>query len=780
MKITENSNRDSVIVLSEGAESAGSNAFTIKTNAKMFEMLSSKIYTDKILAPIRELSCNAYDAQVEVGKGDVPIVVTLPDYKDLMFAVKDCGPGMDVDQVMIRYTTYGESGKEDSNDYIGCLGLGSKSPLCYTDQFFIETTKNGWTNKFVCYYDNGIPQIKHTSSENTEAESGTTVFFFVRESDVTTFTNKALEFFRTFEPFPEFVGTRFTTPKITKYGALVDVSYPSSNKGYSPLRCLSVRSGNVVYSVPFASFDTGARNQLESYCYSYCPTLIDVPIGSVDISVSRESLEATDKTAATVIRTLSSVRDIFIADCKKVLDANLGVLDTIERLNDIKNRAQGIRLPDNCLSYSYAADKYKECGMEDLGYYETMYLKYHSDSKQDVVRPNYFRSSVLCDLGGSAPLDCTDITVIVVTGALKSCEKYRKYASGLHSVADLCDDGTRRHQSVCIINNNKLGECFGKLGVTVLQEAEVREKLGMRVIGKSNSGSAKPKPKLDITTKDLTAVAKGWYSRSVNSWGPADLMSRTWYHVSELFDRLRKDANAEVMYIDYTSPKTALDYSTAYAKVDSGYSIELKFGENAVRFDPGVRSYDTTYTEYSARLLSLLHALCGDDHVLVLSGSALDSIPEDIRPRFVNLYERLRQVTHGETAHIAKLWRRGSFVVKDNLWYSVDNPLLTPDLFKESKNAFNYVKFLHKNYYALGDVDRAILRLFVAYPVAPEGFDMSVVDREAAKAATEMVRTKFPLLRYLTNACEDDVKNYIEAMKKFNKSNAKKGSKENE
>ena len=47
-------------------------AFQIKTTAKAFDILSSGLYTDNILAIVRELSCNAYDAHVAAGTEDKP------------------------------------------------------------------------------------------------------------------------------------------------------------------------------------------------------------------------------------------------------------------------------------------------------------------------------------------------------------------------------------------------------------------------------------------------------------------------------------------------------------------------------------------------------------------------------------------------------------------------------------------------------------------------------------------------------------------------------------
>ena len=52
-----------------------SSAFTIRTSAKAFKVLSDNLYSDKITAVIRELSCNAYDSHVQAGKKDALIRV---------------------------------------------------------------------------------------------------------------------------------------------------------------------------------------------------------------------------------------------------------------------------------------------------------------------------------------------------------------------------------------------------------------------------------------------------------------------------------------------------------------------------------------------------------------------------------------------------------------------------------------------------------------------------------------------------------------------------------
>jgi len=68
--------------------------FNIIANDKMFKILSSKIYANKILAPIRELSTNAYDAHVECGKKEIPFEVHVPSSKEKYFSVRDFGKGL--------------------------------------------------------------------------------------------------------------------------------------------------------------------------------------------------------------------------------------------------------------------------------------------------------------------------------------------------------------------------------------------------------------------------------------------------------------------------------------------------------------------------------------------------------------------------------------------------------------------------------------------------------------------------------------------------------------
>ena len=74
-----------------------------------------------------------------------------------MFSVRDYGVGLSKDDVFNLYSSYGKSTKRDSNDQIGCLGLGSKSPLAYTDSYSVVSFFDGMRYEYIVQLKDGEP-----------------------------------------------------------------------------------------------------------------------------------------------------------------------------------------------------------------------------------------------------------------------------------------------------------------------------------------------------------------------------------------------------------------------------------------------------------------------------------------------------------------------------------------------------------------------------------------------------------------------------------------------
>jgi hypothetical protein len=113
--------------------------YRIAQSRAAFETMSSRLYSDKIRAVLRELACNAWDAHQDAGKVDVPFEIHLPTDFEPYFEIKDYGTGMSHRDIVDLFCTYFGTNKSDSDKFIGALGLGSKSPFCLT----IRNAKSG-------------------------------------------------------------------------------------------------------------------------------------------------------------------------------------------------------------------------------------------------------------------------------------------------------------------------------------------------------------------------------------------------------------------------------------------------------------------------------------------------------------------------------------------------------------------------------------------------------------------------------------------------------------
>ena len=189
-----------VEIHSRGLES--SNQFTIAQTSKMFKILSDSLYSDKVMAVIRELSTNAYDAHVAAGNKN-PFKVILPTQAVPSFTVRDYGTGLSQQDMEELYTTYGASNKNDSNDFVGCLGLGSKSPFAYTKSFSTVSYYNGTKYSYIAAMDeNGVPSLNLFDISPTKEPNGLEISFAVKQCDFGEFTTKAKRIFHYFKMKP--------------------------------------------------------------------------------------------------------------------------------------------------------------------------------------------------------------------------------------------------------------------------------------------------------------------------------------------------------------------------------------------------------------------------------------------------------------------------------------------------------------------------------------------------------------------------------------------------
>jgi len=288
--------------------------FKIAANAKAFHILSSKLYTDTRLAIVRELSTNAWDAQVEAGTQDRPFEVHLPNSFAPFFSIRDFGTGLSPDQVEHIYTTYFASSRSESNEFVGALGLGSKSPFAYTDQFTITSYWNGNMYTYSAFKnEQGEPSIALLSTQESSEPNGVEIRINIQEGDAYQFQAAAQRVYRFFPTRPKIVGAKVEFPSVEPR---------FKGKGYELYDCgmhgafltsrVNVVMGNICYPVAMQHF----RHILGDNA----AMVLFVDIGQVEFAASREELHYSEDTKANIQRLI----DAASSEVTKTVEDDLG------------------------------------------------------------------------------------------------------------------------------------------------------------------------------------------------------------------------------------------------------------------------------------------------------------------------------------------------------------------------------------------------------------------------------------------------------------------------
>lgn len=289
--------------------------FKVKASAKAFNILSSGLYSDKILAVVRELSCNAYDAHKAAGNEHTPIEIKLPTMLDPTFYVKDFGTGLSHEQICSLYTTYFESTKGDSNDFIGALGLGSKSPFSYVSTFFVESRHEGMKRIYSCFInETGIPSITQMAETPSDEPNGLTITLSAKKDDCAKFYVAARKALMYFTPIPHVIGYDNFEP--FKYTYTVEGSNWKirTNEHSASMNGPYVVQGFVAYPIDGPLL---ISHGLSKVAKTVAGIGIDftVNIGDVDVAASREALSYDTNTIKNLVdifeRAALELRDSF-------------------------------------------------------------------------------------------------------------------------------------------------------------------------------------------------------------------------------------------------------------------------------------------------------------------------------------------------------------------------------------------------------------------------------------------------------------------------------------
>lgn len=290
--------------------------FNMKASAKGFRIISTTLYKDPILAIVRELTCNGWDAHQMNKNLDKAIEVHLPNQFEPWFSVKDFGCGMSDDEIFGVYTTVFDSTKDDSNDVIGAMGLGSKTPFSYNNgqSFTVKSTKNGLKAVYSAYLDKGEPAITCMSEPApTDEPDGVEVIVPVRKEDFSRFkdaANRVMPYFKS-----PAVETNMTLPE-RKFTQMAGY-FTETNKNSWRSGDVYAVMGNVCY--PLSESYIKDIQRVRSY-FKNSDLFIEFPIGELDVSASREELHYDDYTIENINKRVNVINGKFLDEAQKWVD----------------------------------------------------------------------------------------------------------------------------------------------------------------------------------------------------------------------------------------------------------------------------------------------------------------------------------------------------------------------------------------------------------------------------------------------------------------------------
>lgn len=245
--------------------------------------LLTDLYSDPVLAVVREYSTNARDSHIDA-KVVRPIEVTLPSALNPTFKVQDFGVGLNVDDLRDVYSMYGKSTKRNSDEATGTLGLGCKSGLTYTLSFTVDAVKDGVrTVAAVTKDEEGVGVIKILDTVSTSEANGVTVSIPVKSYDIEKFQAAANKLFPYWRGGVLVDGKAPELPEeFTSSGIWVDDDILVIPKTHA--------SKVVMGGIPY-HFDCGI---------SGTSIIAWIPMGSVNFTPAREALHLTKLTNSTL------------------------------------------------------------------------------------------------------------------------------------------------------------------------------------------------------------------------------------------------------------------------------------------------------------------------------------------------------------------------------------------------------------------------------------------------------------------------------------------------
>ena len=384
-------------------------SFSMDESPEAFEILSDGLYPNKIKAVVRELSTNAVESHITkhkqlTGEKITPEVIDalpqfeihLPTTMEPHFSIRDFGTGLSHDDLMNMYTTYFRSTKRDTNDVGGCLGLGSKSPFTYSDNFSVVSIHNGRKTCYNLTIDNGYPTPSFFAnedgspvSEETSEPDGMLITIPCKSTDEYEWESEAQIIYKYFRIKPKFIGKQvlIDSPEYIVEGN----GWGIRERDHKGPRAIM---GSIAYPISRSSIKCwNDMDKKDSNLESLLRADIDLyfPLGVLKITPSREALGYKPSTQKNIKAKFTSVYDELKEQVLTSFDECKSLWETRCLANELFYMGNAaLRSVDNVFNVADIQWNGKEIGSRDI------HLKDFRKEVHRFYRKSYYASEDKC------------------------------------------------------------------------------------------------------------------------------------------------------------------------------------------------------------------------------------------------------------------------------------------------------------------------------------------------------------------------------------------------
>lgn len=329
-------NQSSPLIVSEGMENDCSlMGMTQEAALRMTQHLRDTVYSNKVLAVVRELASNIFDEHNKYNVKKPAFIGIRKEGDEYEFFARDYAKGLSEENIRNVFGMYGASTKSLTNNLLGTYGIGSKVFFSISSIFSVASHFEGVKTIYSCAIggdENGSSNgfIYKIHEEPTE-ESGLEVFGPIKSSDLSKFANEITKFVQ-LSPHgivANILGTE-VIPAESSFSKNIDGIVVKSLKDARTLH-----NNNVLAVLQMGGVSYGTVNLPEGFrSLDGQAIVVDLPIGSMTVALSRESFHDTPSNQNYLTKVSTILQDLADQDfaafrakpLKQAISENLGEL----------------------------------------------------------------------------------------------------------------------------------------------------------------------------------------------------------------------------------------------------------------------------------------------------------------------------------------------------------------------------------------------------------------------------------------------------------------------